>query len=71
MIYRILGNILRDLDLAASVNYHLFGKINPYVYLIEVNNCILITDNKTCEKVLRLKVEHGFNNKSESRKILF
>ena len=23
--------------------YHFFGKINPYVYLIEVNNCILLT----------------------------
>ena len=29
------------LGLAASVNYHFFGQINPYVYLIEVNNCIL------------------------------
>ena len=29
------------LSLAASVNYHFFGKIHPYVYLIEVNNCIL------------------------------
>ena len=30
---------------------------------------ILIRVAKTCEKVLRLKVEHVFNNKSESRKI--
>ena len=30
------------LGLAASVNYHFFGLINPYVYLIEVNNCILL-----------------------------
>ena len=29
------------LGLAASVNYHFFGLINPHVYLIEVNNCIL------------------------------
>ena len=29
---------------------------------------ILITVDKTCEKVLRLKVEHDFNNKSESKK---
>ena len=29
------------LGLAALVNYHFFGYINPYVYLIEVNNCIL------------------------------
>ena len=29
------------LGLAASVNYHFFGQINPYVYLIEVNNCII------------------------------
>ena len=29
------------LGLAASVNYHFLGYINPYVYLIEVNNCIL------------------------------
>ena len=29
------------LGLAASVNYLFFEKINPYVYLIEVNNCIL------------------------------
>ena len=29
----------------------------------------LITVTQTCEKVLRLKVEHVFNNKSESSKI--
>ena len=29
------------LGLAASVNYHFFRLINPYVYLIEVNNCII------------------------------
>ena len=29
------------LGLTASVNYHFFGKINPYVYLIEVNNFIM------------------------------
>ena len=29
------------LGLVASVNYHFFGLINPYVYLIEVNNCII------------------------------
>ena len=29
------------LGLAALVNYHFFGLINPYVYLIEVNNCII------------------------------
>ena len=28
---------------------------------------ILITVDKTCEKVLRLKIEHDFNNKIESR----
>ena len=26
------------LALAALVNYHFFGYINPYIYLIEVNN---------------------------------
>ena len=26
------------LGLGALVNYHFFGYINPYVYLIEVNN---------------------------------
>ena len=31
------------LGLVASVNYHFFGWINPYVYLIEVNNCIILT----------------------------
>ena len=31
----------------------------------------LIAVDKTCEKVLRLKVEHDFNNKSESRKFSF
>ena len=36
------------LALAASVNYHFFGWINPYVYLIEVNNCIMYS--KTCVK---------------------
>ena len=30
------------LGLAASVIYHFFGKINRYVYLIEVNNCIIL-----------------------------
>ena len=30
------------LGLAASVNYHFFGWINPYVYLIEVNNCTML-----------------------------
>ena len=29
------------LGLAASVNYHFFVLINPYAYLIEVNNCII------------------------------
>ena len=29
------------LGLAASVNIAFFGLINPYVYLIEVNNCII------------------------------
>ena len=29
------------LALAALVNYHIFRYINPYVYLIEVNNCIM------------------------------
>ena len=29
------------LGLAASLNYHFFGWINPYVYLNEVNNCII------------------------------
>ena len=31
------------LGLAALVNYHFFRLINPYVYLIEVNNCIIST----------------------------
>ena len=30
------------LGLAASVNNHFFGWINPHVYLIEVNNCIIL-----------------------------
>ena len=30
-----------DLCLTASVNYHFFRQMNPYVYLIEVNNCII------------------------------
>ena len=34
------------LGLAASVNYHFFGYINPYFYLIEVINCILLYDWK-------------------------
>ena len=34
------------LSLAASVNYHFFRKINPYVYLIEDNNCILLQQLK-------------------------
>ena len=29
------------LGLVASVNNHFFGLVNPYVYLIEVNNCII------------------------------
>ena len=32
---------------------------------------MLITVNKTCEKVLRLKVEHDYNNKSERRQFSF
>ena len=30
------------LGLAASVNYQFFGWINLYVFLIEVNNCIIL-----------------------------
>ena len=30
------------LGLAASMNYHFFWLINPYVDLIEVNNCIIL-----------------------------
>ena len=30
------------LGLAVSVNYHFFGKINPHVYLIEVDNCTIL-----------------------------
>ena len=33
--------------LAASVNYHFLGEINPYVYLIEVNNCIILFEFAT------------------------
>ena len=42
-IHKDLSTLKSDihLSLAASVNYHFFGKINPYVYLIEVNNCII------------------------------
>ena len=29
------------LGLEASVNYHFFGEINPFVYLIKVNNSII------------------------------
>ena len=35
------------LGLAALVNYHFFWLINPYVYLIEVNNCILSYSGQT------------------------
>ena len=31
------------LGLLTSVNYHFFEQINPHVYLVEVNNCILST----------------------------
>ena len=43
--HKDLSTLKRDihLGLAASVNYHFFGLINPYVYLIEVNNCIMST----------------------------
>ena len=34
------------LGLAALVNYHFFGLINSYVYLIEVNNCIIFHENR-------------------------
>ena len=30
----------------ASVNFHFFGEINPYVYLLEVNNRILCIDEQ-------------------------
>ena len=30
------------LSLATSMNYHFFWQIIPYVYLIEVNNCIIL-----------------------------
>ena len=32
--------------LVAVVNYHFLGWINPYVYLIEVNNCIIYNNIK-------------------------
>ena len=40
--YKDLSTLKSDihLGLAASVNYH-FLKINPHVYLTEVNNCIM------------------------------
>ena len=38
-----LSTLKRDinLSLAVLVNYHFFCRINPHVYLIEVNNCII------------------------------
>ena len=41
--HKDLSTLKSDIYLgpAASVNYHFFEKINSYVYLIEVNNCIL------------------------------
>ena len=47
--YKDLSTLKSDihLGLAASVNYHFFGEINPYVFLIEVNKCILSNLKKT------------------------
>ena len=46
-----------QLGLAASVNYHFFGLINSYVYLIKVNNCIILDSmlekNKTPHIIAR------------------
>ena len=41
--HKDLSTLISDTHLAlvASVNYHFFGLINPDVYLIEVNYCIL------------------------------
>ena len=40
--HKDLSTLKSDIHLAASVNYQFFGLINPSVYLIEVNNCILL-----------------------------
>ena len=41
--HKYLSSLKSDiyLGLATSVHYHFFGYINPYVYLIEVSNCII------------------------------
>ena len=43
--YKDLSTLKSEIYLcpAASVNYHFFGYLNPYVYLIEVNNCLMST----------------------------
>ena len=47
-IHKDLSTLIIDIHpgLAASVNYHFFEWINPYVYLIEVNNCIIFSHLK-------------------------
>ena len=41
--HKDLSTLKSDIHLGreTSVNYHFFRLINPYVYLIEVNNCIM------------------------------
>ena len=43
-------------------------KINKHFKMQNTTLNILRTVDKTCDKVLKLKVEHDFNNKRESRK---
>ena len=76
----MLTTVLFCLFIYLCLNKQNVKKFYDYIYTFHIQRInihfkmqntalnILITVDKTCEKVLRLKVEHLLNNKRESRK---
>ena len=62
-MYKSLSTLKSDirLGLVAFVNYHFFGLINLYVYLIEVNNCIAAISGFTAKIQLSKKITFPYH----------